>query len=93
METYISLRGVTAGPFFVDQAQKPISRATFASTLSTVLKYCGYDPAMFNTHSFQIGAATHAALSGVPDSKIRYMGRWKSNAFMNYIRADCTVFH
>ena len=93
METYISLRGVTAGPFFVDQAQKPISRATFASTLSTVLKYCGYDPAMFNTHSFQIGAATHAALSGVPDSQIRYMGRWKSNAFMNYIRADCTVFH
>ena len=37
-------------------------------------------------HSFRIGAATWAAAKGFTDTQIRQLGRWKSNAFLNYIR-------
>lgn len=30
--------------------------------------------------------ATELANRGIPDAKIEEMGRWKSNAFMSYIR-------
>ena len=36
--------------------------------------------------SFRIGAATYAAEQGISDTKIRHMGRWKSDAFKKYIR-------
>ena len=56
------------------------------SALSTALKFCGLDPTRYKGHSFRIGAATHAADKGMSDAQIRTMGRWKSNAFLKYIR-------
>ena len=35
---------------------------------------------------FWIGAATTAAERGIPDSIIKVLGRWKSDAFQTYIR-------
>lgn len=37
-------------------------------------------------HSFQVGVATTTAMLGVEDSTIQTLGRWKSNAFLLYIR-------
>ena len=38
-------------------------------------------------HSFRHGGATWAASRGWPDSRIRAHGRWRSNAFLRYVRA------
>ena len=41
-------------------------------------KYCGY--------SFQIGTATTAAEHGMEGSMIKTLGRWRSLAYLDYIK-------
>ena len=42
-------------------------------------------------HSFRSGSATRLALMGVPDDKIKAIGRWSSEAFRIYIRKNPVV--
>ncbi len=51
----------------------------FARTLNLDEKY-------FSSHSLRIGGATELKLRGASDSFIQAMGRWKSGAFIRYIR-------
>jgi hypothetical protein len=39
-----------------------------------------------SSHAFRVGGATWAASQGWPDSVIRAHGRWRSDAFLRYIR-------
>ena len=43
--------------------------------------------ANLDTHSFHIGAASAAAMAGIPDSTIQVMGRWSDNAYRTYADA------
>lgn len=83
---YLQLRGYDRGPLFRMPDGSSVARSIFNDKLVTVLKYCGLDPARYKGHSFRIGAASHAAQKGMSDGQIRAMGRWKSNAFLKYIR-------
>ena len=47
---------------------------------------CDLDPSRYKGHSFRIGAASYAADRGFSDAQIRMLGRWKSNAFLRYLR-------
>ena len=47
---------------------------------------CGFDPSRFSTHSCRIGGATILAAAGHPNHYIAKAGRWKSTAFLDYIR-------
>ena len=49
---------------------------------------CGLDTSRYKAHGGQIGAASHAAASGVSDAQIRFLGHWSSDAFKIYIRPD-----
>lgn len=60
--------------------------ANFTKTLSDALHYCNLDVERYKSHSFRIGAASWAAAKGMSDAQIRAFGRWKSNAFLRYIR-------
>ena len=58
-----------------------------------MLAYCkraatasGFDPKRFGTHSLRIGGASIMAAAGLPDHYIQTLGRWKSLAFLAYIR-------
>ena len=51
----------------------------------------GYNENDYNTHSFRIGAATHAAKMGKSDDEIMTMGRWKSDSYKRYIRIDTII--
>jgi hypothetical protein len=50
------------------------------------LQLQGHILQLFKAHSFRIGAASWYAQLGYSDQQIRHLGRWKSNAFVKYIR-------
>ena len=86
MQDYLQLRGASPGCLFLGSTGFPITRTQFCDWLTLAFKFCGLDPKVYKGHSFRIGAASHAAEQGVSDAKIRLLGRWKSNAFLKYIR-------
>ena len=46
----------------------------------------GIQASQFAGHSFRIGAASTAAARGVEDSLIKTLGRWRSSAYLLYVR-------
>jgi hypothetical protein len=52
----------------------------------------GYDPSCFGTHSIRCGAAMAMHLGGCATFVIMITGRWKSAAFMEYIREQIAQF-
>jgi hypothetical protein len=47
---------------------------------------------LYSSHSLRIGGASALAAAGMPDHMIMIMGRWKSLAFMEYIRLSSKAF-
>ena len=45
-------------------------------------------PTSIKSHSFRIGAATHALTQGLPPDLLQKLGRWKSDSFKRYFRPD-----
>ena len=86
LSKYLTLRGVRPGAIFVSEGGLPVSRSVFSSQLLRACHLCGLDPSRYKGHSFRIGAASYAADRGFSDAQIRMLGRWKSNAFLRYIR-------
>lgn len=84
--TFIQLRGSAPGPLFCWPDNSPVSRSFFVTCLNQALDFCGLDKSKYKSHSFRIGAASWAAAKGLSDNQIRRFGRWKSNAFLKYIR-------
>ena len=65
----------------------------FTKKIKEVLKDEGHNPEHFHTHSFRIGGASALAARGVPDHVIQCVGRWKSLAFLAYIRLSTRAFN
>ena len=83
---YLARRGNRPGPLFLNPDNNPVSRKFFADLMSLSLKAFGLDSTRYKGHSFRISAASFAAERGMSDAQIRALGRWKSNAFLKYIR-------
>ena len=58
---YLDLRENSPGALLQPSTEVPIPRVSFSSLLSQAIKYCGLDPSCYKGHSFQMGAASHAA--------------------------------
>lgn len=83
---YLSVRGAAPGPLFLSEDQKPLTRAEFNSEVSILLEDLGLQSSHYNTHSFRLGAATSAKDVGISDVYVKKLGRWRSDAFQQYIR-------
>ena len=76
----------TSGPLFLLENGAPLTRTALVTHLRIALAQAGVDASRYAGHSFRIGAATAAAQAGYSDSFIQSLGRWKSAAFITYIR-------
>jgi len=83
---YLARRNRSPGPLFVTQERKGWTKSMFRTALQRLLKKLKLNKKHYNTHSFRIGAATTASLANITDTNIQKLGRWRSNAFRQYIR-------
>lgn len=90
---YLPLRGPSAGPLFITSSGAAVTADQFTAFLKLNLVRAGYSSAIFKTHSFRIGAASHASSLGISDETIMKLGRWKSLAFQKYIRLPSRTAH
>ena len=81
-----SSAGNCARPTFLFWGFSTVTTSMFNGWLDRSLHHCSLASLSVKSHSFRIGAATHAASLGYTDIQIQKMGRWKSNAFQKYIR-------
>ena len=84
--TYLARRPGSPGPLFIFERGQPLSRVHLVTAIRQGLAVAGVDVSRYSGHSFRICAATTAAQVGIPDSLIQTLGRWKSSAFLSYIR-------
>lgn len=69
-----------------------ITQHEFNALISQGAKLYGFNPDRFHSHSLRIGGASALAASGAPSWVIQLTGRWKSLAFLQYIRLASTQF-
>jgi hypothetical protein len=75
-----------SGPLFQFHDGSPVPYSFAAKRLSLLVQFLGLDAHRYKPHSFRIGAATTALMSGVSEEVIQRMGRWKSSAVKGYVR-------
>ena len=78
-------RGAKSEQLFVRGDGKPMTRGWFRDRLKRECAGTGVTGNV-NTHSLRIGGASAAAAAGLADVEIQRLGRWKSGAFLRYIR-------
>ena len=83
---YMAIRPSGAGPLIHFQDGTPLTRQLLVHHVRVALAQAGVDTTHYSGHSFRIGGATAAAQVGLSDSLIQTLGRWKSAAFITYIR-------
>ena len=88
----ISVRPSINGSFFCHFNHEKVTRYQVTVILKSALRFLGYNENDYNTHSFRIGAATHAAKMGKSDDEIITMGWWKSDSYKRYIRIDTIIW-
>ena len=79
-------RDALPGPLFQLQDRTPLTKDYFIQKFRAALTNIALEASQYAGHSFRIGAATTAAEKGIEDSLIKVMGRWKSQAYLTYIK-------
>jgi len=68
--SYLKQRSTKLGPLFITEKGKGWTRSMFSSSLKSILHKLKLDQHCYNTHSFQVGAATSASLAQLSDACI-----------------------
>ena len=76
---YLAVRGSKRGPLFLMANQQYLTPPLFRSSLFHILRAIGISTQEYNTHSFQIGAATSAKAAGI---QIFISKRWADGKVM-----------
>ena len=85
---YLAIRPPTIGPLFIFQEGGSLTRRKLVDHLRAAVSQLGLNTTGYSGHSFRIGAASAAARAGISDSTIQLLGRWKSSAFLAYLRSS-----
>jgi hypothetical protein len=76
-------------PFLAGVNRSCVSYDVLNKAIKRLAYELGLNPIFFSTHSCRVGGATALGAAGVPDYLIQNLGRWKSLAFLGYVR--CSV--
>ncbi|CAC5394327.1 unnamed protein product [Mytilus coruscus] len=79
LKNYLQLRSVKGkcaltDPLFINENFSALERKCFIRNLKILLEACGYQAALYNGHSFRIGAATSAGKANIEDHLIKNIG-------------------
>ena len=85
LQAYLTARGSSPGPLFVYADGHPVPYIQFKQWFSDLLIICCIK-GHFNPHSLRIGAATLSIAKGYASSLVQQMGRWRSSAYLRYVR-------
>ena len=87
MERFLQKRPFTGSEsrLLVHQSGKAVEAVWVRSKLKEACRKIGLE-GDYNTHSLRIGAASDAAKNGLPEHLIKLRGRWKSDAYLRYLR-------
>ena len=86
MLDFLQVRGTSEGFLFRFEDGSCLTRQRLVEAVWTALGAAGLDQSRYCGHSFRIGATTEAAKKGIEDSVIKTLGRWKSLAYLNYVK-------
>ena len=65
---------------------KALTRTQAVTVLRLMVGCSGRDPMQFALHSGRIGGGTQLAAQGISELQVQRAGRWKSRAFMAYVK-------
>ncbi len=71
-----------------DREKGGLTRRDFVSEVRKALVEREMPDAGISGHSFRIGAATAAAVSGASDEEVKALGRWRSREYKGYVRRE-----
>lgn len=91
LNRYLQRRPQSPGPLFTFKNSEPLTSGNFNNCLQYCLRKCSLDPHSYGTHSFRIGKATQMSLDNINVQTIQDTGRWKTNAYVNYIRKQAST--
>ena len=87
LANYLTRRPQKAqGSLFIYEDGSPLLKGQFVKKVKRALAHQKIDCSKYSGHSFRIGVATAAAAAGILDHMIKMMGRWKSSAYLLYLR-------
>ena len=75
-----------ASPLFRFSSGSLLSYPVYNSIIKSLVQLAGLDPTHYSSHSVRAGAATQAAEAGLDPDSIKRLGRWRSDAYMVYLR-------
>ena len=88
LKAYLRVRPPGEGPLFLISSGLPMTSKDVNATLKACVAAMGLNPADYSSHSFRAGRTTDYVEMGLEDAVIRESGRWKTDAFLKYIRFD-----
>ena len=85
LRSYLAFRQpLGPGPLFILSNHQFLTRSHIVQMLGRT--FPEVPQGLLGSHSFRIGGATRLCVLGVPDATIQILGRWKSDAFKQYLR-------
>ena len=77
---------------FIYQNGEPLSRDLLVKNTRIYIATLGMNPNDYSGHSYRIGGATSAGISGLKDWEIQKLGRWRSNVYLRYVQPSNSHF-
>ena len=76
----------SSDPLFRFSSGHQLTYETYNAWIKYLIRGVGLDPTNYSTHSLRAGAATQAAQTGLDSHDIKRLGRWRSQAYLTYLR-------